>query len=213
MRRILLLLLSIFITLPSYADYMPTYVNSSAYYGNGLIAVKSKIIVYKEQDTSSQVLAIIDKDKIQSSSLLAQKEDQTFIASVKSKDIYLLSVEKDTDEWFYVCYNRPKKLFGWVKKSELTDYMSYPDFYNLYGRKYGLYIFRNLEDKYKKLYSSPDLNSNVVDTFYYARHIALWLIAKNWMLVKVTTFDGQTKTGWFRWRLDNDEITIFPKLR
>ena len=213
MRKVLLLIFLIFLALPSYADYLPVYVNSGVYYGNGLISIGDKALIYKEPDVNSQVLAVINKEKVKVGSLSVQKESETFIASVKDINLYLLPVEKDSDEWFYVCFNKKKRLFGWVKKSESIDYMSYQDFFNLYGRKNGLYFFRNLNDKYKKLYASPNLDSNVVDNFYYADHVSLWLVAKNWMLVKVITYDGKTKTGWIRWRLDDDEIIIFPKLR
>ena len=91
--------------------------------------------------------------------------------------------------------------------------MYWEDFLNLYGRKRGVYIFNNTPDIYKRLYSQEKEESTMVDSFNFPKHIALWLIKGNWMLVKITTYDGLTKTGWMRWRTENGAVMVFPDVR
>lgn len=137
----------------------------------------------------------------------------TFVAYSKEYNLALLSVETDDDDWFYICYDQKRKLFGWVKKNENIDFMPWEAFMNLYGRKFGVYIFNNTPDYYKKLYSKEDEESTVVDTFNFPKHISLWLIKGNWILVKLTTYDGLTKTGWMRWRTEEGDLMAFPDFR
>lgn len=207
----LTILFFMLLILPSYADYMPVYVNPNTYLGEGLITSKEKITVYREKDEESEIIAVIKGDKIKSK--FDSSIENVFLASVKNKNLNLISANDTDDNWFQVCISQKDKTFGWVKKDDYIDYLSLQSFYNFFGRKNGMYLFRNVKDKDKKLYASPSMDSNVVDSFFYPKHISLWLIAREWMLVKVTTYDGQTKTGWLKWRLDDGSIIIFPNLK
>ena len=212
---LIILLLSGFY--PVFADYLPSYSEPSFRCGTGLIAVNGEIPVY-ETDNENGVLSALIKIGNQSVTIKERGVknpliETTFIAYIKENNLALLSVENDTDDWYYVCYDRKRKLFGWVKKSENIDFMDWESFLNLYGRKNGIYIFRNVSDEYKKLYSAPNEDSTVVDSFNFPKHIALWLVNNDWLLVKVTTYDGYTKTGWMRWRTNDKNILAFPDFR
>jgi len=212
MRKIFLtILFFMFLILPSYADFMPVYVDSSIYLGDGVIASKEKITVYKDKNVESEVIAIISGDKIKSK--FNSSIENVFLASIKYKNLNLIAANDNDDEWFEVCISQKDKAFGWVKKDDYIDYLSIQNFYNFFGRKNGLYLFRNVKEKDKKLYASPSIDSNVVDSFFYPKYISLWLIAREWMLVKVTTYDGKTKTGWLKWRLDDGSVIVFPILK
>ena len=218
MRKILFVISClIFLSAPSFADYMPAYTNSLYHFGSGLMSAKGSINVYPSDDDKTPPVAIFNIDKnyfsCKKQGIKKCSAEDSFVAFVPENDIALFSVEGDYDNWFYICYDQSKKLFGWVKKSEFTDFISWENLLDIYGRKYGVYLFRNTPDKYKKLYSGPDENNTMVDDFYYPKHIALWLLSDDWMLVKVTTYDGITKTGWMRWRLDDDSIIAFPAFK
>lgn len=212
MKKILFILTVFLLSyMPSYANYMPVYVNHNIYYGESIIAIRNKAYIYKTPDETTKPVALIDGEKIKISGITSPSLEETFIATYNDKNIYMLPVKEDNDEWYQVCYNQRKQLFGWVKKSDDIDFIPWNAFFNFYGRKYGVYLFRNVDEKYKKLYASPDLNSNVTDTFNFPKHISLWLMNGDWMLVKVLTYDGQTKTGWIKWRLEDGSIIMFPK--
>ena len=203
--------------LPAFADYLPTYINKGFHYGIGLIAAKGEIPIYEMNDLKSPLAALIKfKDNnvsIKERGVKNPEISSTFVAYSNENKLALLSVEIDTDDWFYICYDQKRKLFGWVKKNENTDFITWEDFINLYGRKQGVYIFNNFPEEYKKLYSQENEESTVVDTFNFPKHISLWLVKGNWMLVKITTYDGLTKTGWMRWRNEDNSIMVFPDFR
>ncbi|MCD8025339.1 MAG: hypothetical protein LUE64_07380 [Candidatus Gastranaerophilales bacterium] len=203
MRRFILFFFFLLSQTAFAASYFPVYVNSSTYYGTGVISIKGNVEIYSLEN-NPQIIGTINQNGINN---LAP--ENVFLVS-KENGIRLLPVKSDDDEWYIVCYNQTKKLFGRIKKAENIDYMNYPQLFNLYGRKNGIYIFRNLPDKYKKLYSSPNEESTLVDSFTFPKHIALWLISGDWVLVKVTTYDAQTKTGWLRYRSENGTLFAFP---
>lgn len=211
MKKIIpIFLFLILFSLKVQASYLPSYENSNSYYGIGAVFLQGENKIYKNPSAESETVGSLSYGKLILNDVSAQKEEETFLVSLPSKNLFVLPVKSDNDEWFCVCYNQKLRLFGWIKKTENTDYMSWEDFFNVYGRKYGIYIFRNVGDKNKMLYSSSDNNSNVVDKFFFAKHVSLWLIENDWMLVKITTYDGLTKTGWFRWRLDDGTFLAFP---
>ena len=212
MKKLVIILILLFFSLPVFADYMPAYVNKNLFLGDGFITSKEEIKIYKEKDLNSQVIGFIKGGNV----IINRKKltpENVFISSVESKNLHLIAVDNNDDEWFYACVNQKNKTFGYIKKEDYIDYFSVIDFYNFFGRKNGLYIFRNVPEKYKKLYAKPDIESNAIDSFLYPKYVSAWLIAREWMLVKVVTYDGNTKTGWFRWRGDNGEVFIFPYLK
>lgn len=207
-----LLIFLFFFILPVRADFLPTYISKNNL-GVGVIALKDNVKIYENNDEKGLPLAIIGVGGFTLRGVNHSIEEDIYIARKKTDNLALLSVEYDTDDWFYVCYNYKLKLYGWVKKDEKTDFIKWEDFFNLYGRKNGLYLFNNLPDEYKKLYSKPDFDSTVVDEFKYPKHISLWLISGDWMLVKVLTYGGETKTGWIKWRTKKGNLTAFPDFR
>ncbi len=199
------------------SDFLPSYINPHYQYGTGLVSISGEVPVYESNSNKSNLAAVI---KIKNGEVIIKEAknknpsvDSTFIAYLENENIALLSVIEDTDDMFCICYDQKRGLVGWIQKNDNFDYMSWESFLNLYGRKKGLYTFRNIPEEMKKLYSAPDSESTLTDSFNFPKHIALWLISGNWVLVKVTTYDGQTKTGWMKWRLDDGSIGVFPDFR
>jgi len=214
MQKFLIIFLFLFFGIaPVCADHSPYYINSS-HIGAGVISVEDDITIYEKENVKSGVVALIkiedNKIAIKEKGIKNPLIETTFIIYKKNPQYAFLSVEKDTDDFYYVCYDRKRNLFGWVLKKDTIDFINWESFLNLYGRKFGIYLLRNVPDNYKKLYSAPDTNSTLVDSFNFPKHIALWLIKGDWVLVKVTTYDGLTKTGWMRWKLDDNTIIAFP---
>ncbi len=221
MKKILLFLLLIFafFTQTAFVDYTPTYTNSINHYGIGAARVTNYIVIYEKPDLNSKITEkiywnnarnFITKNKNNKS------PDEIFIVYLPDENIAFFSVEDENEEWLNICYNQKKGLFGWIKKENENSHAKfylYKDLIFEYGKKYGYYTFRNLPPDYKKLYSSPNPDSNVIDDFKYPKYIIPWLIQGNWMLAKVITMDNQTKTGWFRWRSDTGRLFGFVNFR
>lgn len=200
----------------SYADCFPEFAIPSYFYGEGVIFLKGDVPVYETDDDTKEPVALIKNNDTLEIKIKGVKKalvEDSFIVYSKEKNIALLPVDIDYDDWYYVCFDQKRKLFGWVKKAENIDFATYNDLFNLYGRKNGVNIFRNVRDEFKKLYSAPDKESNVVDTFTFPKHVSLWLVSGDWILIKVTTYDDITKTGWFKWRLKDKNVIAFPDFK
>lgn len=199
------------------ADFMPSYTNSINHFGIGAVKVTNYITIYEEPDLNSKVLKRIYWNNIEN--FITDKKEESpndiFLAYIPKENTVFLSAEDETDEWVKVCYNQKKLLFGWVKKENKgqgAKFYTYKDLFFQLGKKCGIYTFRNLPEENKKLYGAPNKDSREVDKFDYPKHISPWLIQGNWMLVKVTTYDNKTKTGWFRWRTDEGRLNGFVQL-
>ncbi len=216
----LILILLSFLFQQVKADFMPSYTNSVNHYGIGAAKITNFVTIYEKPDINSKILQKIYWNNI--GNLLFENKENTekfsdvFLTFLPQDNIVLLSVEDENDEWIEVCYNQKLKLFGWIKKENKNSYAkfySYRDLLLEYGKKYGIYIYRNLPYEYKKLYSGPNKEAREIDEFKYAKYISPWLVQGNWVLVKVTTYDNKTKTGWFRWRDNDGRLYCFVNLK
>ena len=211
----ILIILSVFLglILPAFAkDVMPTHISSVNTNTLGVYQAGKEITLYDEPREGANIVTHIswEGDNIFPDN---KKFEDVFIVYLPKKDLALLAVIDETEDWVRVIYDNTNGLSGWMKKDDPYKFMSWISFFNIYGRKYGLYLFRNVDDKYKKLYPAPNEIKPALDDFYYPKHIALWLISGDWILVKMTGYDNVTKTGWMRWRLDNKGLIVFPKFK
>ena len=201
---------------PSYTNFTPYYTNSVNHYGIGAARVTNFIEIYEKPDLNSKVLQRIYWNNIGnfvvSNKTKMQKPSDIFILYSPKENMVFLSVEDEDDDWINVCFDQKNLKFGWVKKENGkhgAKFYSYKDLFFEFGKKHGIYTFRNLPADFKTLHSSPSIESNVVDEFDYPKFITPWLIQGNWMLVKVVTMNNETKTGWFHWRSDNGRLYGF----
>lgn len=213
-----LLIIVSFLFQQAKADFLPGYTNSIKHYGIGAARVTNVISIYEAPDLNSKLLNIYywngsgvfgTRNKFVDGDV-----QDLLIAFAPKENMAFFSVEDETDDWIKICYNQKKQLFGWIKKENNGNgakFYPWGEFFNEFGKKYGIYVFRNLPPNYKKLYGKPGDTLKAIDDFNYAKHISPWLIRGNWMLVKVVTYDGKTKTGWFRWRSDDGRLYVFVK--
>ncbi len=218
MKKIILtILFSIIFVLKANADVTPQYLSSVAHFGIGVAQIDKNIKIYEKPDSNSKMQAQIvwnEKGNLQCKNTKMRCEaNEIFLGFAPSNNIALFSVEDETDSWIYVCYNQKYRLFGWIKKDEYTKYMTWGEFLISYGKKYGMYLFRDVPKEYKILYASPDSKSPSVDSFFLATHINPWLVSGNWILVKVENYDDKQKTGWLRFRSDNGRFYGFVNLK
>ncbi len=216
MKRLFLLILFLFLFCPVvFADIIPTTTNSIAHYGFGVLNMKDSFCVYSEPDENSKVLKKIDFEKEAQYQPIIDKTSSlegTIIVYVPSSSIALVSVESNQENgWYEIYYDQKNGKTGWVKQTNPDAFKTWRSAYYTWGKKYGLYIFRNVPEEKKRLYSQDSDTSQALESFTYPKNINFSMIRGNWMLVSVLDL-GQhnTKIGWIRWRDDDGKLLIFP---
>lgn len=213
MKKLLILILFIISNLTAKAEFLPAYTDSIKHPGIGVYLAPKTVTLYEER---SEFSPVIDKfsynndDIIHSETNLSARK--AFIAFVPKKKIALFTVEDEDDEWVRVYYDQYNGSLGWIKKDETERFFNWREFFYYYGKKNGLYVFRNLDKELYKLNSQPTDDAQTVDTFDYARFISLTLIKGNWLLVKVFDLDKTQKIGWFKFRNSEGGLYLFPYL-
>ena len=61
------------------------------------------------------------------------------------------------------------------------------------------------------LFGAPVKQTNTIGSLEMPKLIVPWLIRGNWILVKVTDFQNQMKTGWINFRGDDGKLKLFVK--
>lgn len=188
------------------AGYMPYYSNAVPNDALGLFQVTETVKVLDEPKESA-----VEKFEI----VLDYKNMQegVFAAFVAEKELSFLYVT-DVDEGFVeVIYDKDKNLRGWVKLDDRFMFSSWMTFYNLYGRKYGLKLMKDLPKDYQVLRAAPEDDSQVVSRLNYPQKIKLTALRGNWALVSVLDMDKTPKTGYLKWRSADGEIYAFPEIK
>ena len=192
---------------------LPSTSYSQAHWGIGVVEVSNKVLVYSEPNAfSDKIFEIQIKEN---KYLCNQKECKIspFVAFHPQKNVALMIAEDEQGGWANVCYNQTTKSFGWVKLNDNNKFYTWAKFINLYGRQYGLYLFKDVKKKDKLLLAQPFSGSQSVDKFEYPKHIAPWYVSGNFVMVKLLNYDNIQKTGWLRWRTDEGELLLFPDFK
>lgn len=213
--RKFLLILAILLLLPIKAfsaDVVPQYVSMRYTNTLGLYQAPNEIILYSEPSEASTLVHSISwiGEKIFPESV---KPQDLFVVYVPSKNLGYLAVADETEDWVQVIYNNSTGAKGWIKKDDPYRFATWVMFYNMYGRKYGLKLLKDIPDEAKELHASTDDKSQIVGTINMPTKINLNLIRGNWALVSVMDIDKTPKTGYIRWRSDKGVKYYFPAIK
>jgi hypothetical protein len=193
-------------------NIIPEYV--SIEYNNtfGLYQAPNEIVLYKEPSESSNIIQTISwiGSKIYPETI---KPKELFVVYLPEKNLGLLAVTDETEDWVEVIYNNVTGYRGCIKKDDPYRFMSWIMFYNMYGRKYGLKLLKETPAEAKNLYSSAEENSQYVGTINMPQKINLTAIRGNWALVSVYDIDRTPKTGYVKWRSDKGIKFYFPDIK
>lgn len=217
MKKILLLTILFFsFIMPAFCDVMPYYINSLRRYGIGYNEVKSPLILRDTPSSGGKVLETINFDYNNNSSCIINKNrcsvDEIFSAYSKDKQIALMTTIDESQGWNLVCSNQNEApICGWVDE-KINKYYSWSEFFDILGKKYGLYLFKDIQKMDKTLYAAPHRQSNSTGVIELPKYITPWLIRGNWMLVKVYDFNSKQKTGWLNYRDNKGKLKVFVKL-
>ena len=208
MKRFLLVLL-IFMALPVFADTMPFYINSIPKQTLGVYQTDAEITLFSHPDANSNVIK-----KMEFSYEPETMPDNVFGVLINDKKLGFLYVSDiDDDGWVQVIYDKRTGAKGWVQTIDRMQFLPWLNFYNMYGRKYGLRLLKDTPEDIEVLKSKSEDNSQIVSKLRYIKQIKLTVLRGNWALVSVQDLDKTPKTGFLRWRSDDGIIYAFPNIK
>lgn len=198
-------------------EYMPYSSKSFNSYMIGIYFAPEEIKIYSNPDEKAELEAIIRWNIHGTESVPEQlSSSEVFLAFVPSKKYALMQVvsENDNDDWVEIIYNKKTGKKGWVKNLNFDKFKPLLEFIQTNGKDHNLYFLSDVPEKYKTLFTGPDENSQTVKNFEYSsiQEIELVYISGNWMLVRVFDYSKQVQVGWIRWRDNDGNIFVFPKL-
>ena len=208
MKKLLLIICMMFM-LPVFADVMPFYVNSIPKDAIGMYQTGENITLYSEPEANSKAIK-----NVEFSYKPETMPDGMFAVLLNEKRLGFLYVSDIGDDgWVEVIYDRHTGARGWVLTEDKFQFLPWLSFYNMYGRKYGLRLFKDTPDKIEVLRAKSEETSQNVDKLNYVKQIKLTAIRGNWALVSVFDIDKTPKTGYLRWRSDEGVIYAFPNIK
>lgn len=201
-----------FLSLPVFADVMPYYSSSISRDIIGFIQVPESFNIYSSPSQGSDLLETISWNKTEVKLKDGFLEPgETFSVLLYDQRIAFCSVLDEENGWYKVIYDKKNNLSGWFKPAIPQDFWNLRDFYSSFGRKYGLYYFKDIPSSKKNIYSAASDEAQKIDGFDFAKFIKLVIIRGNWALVSVVDLDNQPKTGFVKWRTAEGDLYLFPK--
>ncbi|MBD5401678.1 hypothetical protein HDR58_02595 [bacterium] len=178
----------------------------------GLYQVGNDVKIYKEPDENSQILYRVrwNADEFFPDCIGAEK---FFVVLLPKKELALIHVVDVTEDWVEIIYNNSTGETGWIKKDDPYKFMTWINFYNSYGKKYGLRLLKSSPEKCKDMKAAPEDLSKTISTMNMPQKINLNVIRGNWALVSVMDLDKTPKTGYIRWRSDDGIRYFFPAIK
>ena len=205
-KKIIVLLAILLSTLSVWAGYMPFYSNSIPTGALGLYQITGNVQIFDapSETATEKFLLKVDYEDMQ---------EGIFAAFVPEKELAFLYATDIDDGWVEVIYDKDKNIRGWVQLEDKFLFNSWMSFYNMYGRKYGLKLMKDLPEGNKVLRAAPEDNAQVVSRINYPQKIKLTALRGNWALVSVLDMDKIPKTGFLKWRSATGEIYAFPEIK
>ena len=209
MKRFFLIFICLFLTLPVFADTMPFYVDSIPKSVIGMYQTGENITIFSHPEANSKVIK-----KIDFSYNPETMPDNVFAVLINEKKLGFLYVSDIGDDgWVEVIYDRVTGAKGWVLTEDRLQFLPWLNFYNMYGRKYGLRFMKDSPDELEILKAKSEDLSQTVSTLRYVKQIRVTAIRGNWALVSVVDLDKTPKMGYLRWRGDDGTIYAFPNIK
>lgn len=204
----------LFIVLPAKADVMPYYVSNINSNTIGVYQASSNIKIYKAPNENSALLFDITWDA-KSFNCPDISASNLFVVFLPKKDLAFLPVvdENDGEDWVQILYNQNGYKVGWIKKDDDFRFMNWRTFFNLYGRKYGLYYMKDAPEESKMIYGSAAEEAKQIGKITLPQQIKLTTVSGNWLLMMVFDMDKYEKIGWIKWRNLSGEIYLFPAIK
>lgn len=194
------------------AEVTPVYSKNLHTRTYGFYQVGKLITLYESPDEKSKIVQTISwtKDKLMPENL---NFEDVFTVYNGTKELALMAVEDETEDWVKLIYNNKTNKSGWMKKDDPYKFMTWINLYNAYGKKYGLKVLKDTPEDLLVLRSQTEDKSQVVARLNHPEFIKLNMIRGNWALVTVVDIDKTPKTGYIRWRSDDGVKYLFPDIK
>ena len=204
-----LIIIAMMLMLPVFADTLPYYTNNIPKTAIGVFQTGENLTIYSEPDSNSHVIRTFNFSYNPET-----MPDGVFAVLLNERKLGLIYVSDIGDNnWVQVIYDKHTGAKGWVLTEDRFQFMPWINFYNMYGRKYGLRQLKDAPDEVDVLHSKSEDLSQSVAKINYAKQIKLVKLSGNWVLVTVMDLDKTPKTGFMRWRSDNGTIYAFPNIK
>ncbi len=208
MKRLIIIFLMM-LALPVFADTMPFYMNSIPKGTIGLYQTDESVTLYSEPEANSNVIK-----KMEFTYKPESMPDSVFALLINEKKLGFLYVSDIGDDgWVQVIYDKHTGAKGWVLTSDRMQFLPWLNFYNLYGRKYGLRLLKDTPDEIEVLHAKSEDDSQTISKLNYIKQIKLTAMRGNWALVSVFDLDKVPKTGYLKWRSSEGVIYAFPNIK
>ena len=208
MKRLIIIFLMM-LALPVFADTMPFYMNSIPRGTIGLYQTDESVTLYSEPEANSNIIK-----KMEFTYKPETMPDSVFALLINEKKLGFLYVSDIGDDgWVQVIYDKHTGAKGWVLTSDRMQFLPWLNFYNLYGRKYGLRLLKDTPDEIEVLHAKSEDDSQTISKLNYIKQIKLTAMRGNWALVSVFDLDKVPKTGYLKWRSSEGVIYAFPNIK
>ena len=208
MKRLIIIFLMM-LALPVFADTMPFYMNSIPKGTIGLYQTDESVTLYSEPEANSNVIK-----KMEFTYKPETMPDSVFALLINEKKLGFLYVSDIGDDgWVQVIYDKHTGAKGWVLTSDRMQFLPWLNFYNLYGRKYGLRLLKDTPEEIEVLHAKSEDDSQTISKLNYIKQIKLTAMRGNWALVSVFDLDKVPKTGYLKWRSSEGVIYAFPNIK
>ncbi len=209
MKKIFLLIITLFFMNSVFADTMPFYMDSIPKKAIGMYQTGDNLTIFSEPEANSNIIK-----KFEFKYTSETMPDSVFAVLLNEKKLGFLYVSDIGDEgWVEVIYDKKTGAKGWVLTEDRFQFLPWLSFYNMYGRKYGLRILKDAPEEINALKSKSDDFSQTVATLNYIKQINLTAVRGNWALVSAFDIDKTPKTGYLKWREKDGTIYAFPNIK
>lgn len=193
-------------------DVLPIRPNIVSVRTVGLYQVGNDVTIYKEPHDDAMILYRVrwNDEEFFPETIGAER---FFTVLLPQKELALVEVVDVTDDWVEIVYNNATGQTGWIKKDDPYKFMTWINFYNSYGKKYGLRLLKSAPECAKEIKTSTENDAKTLSTINMPQKINLSIIRGNWALVSVMDLDRTPKTGYVRWRSDDGVRYYFPEVK
>ncbi len=210
---IILFIFTFFIA-PVFADIVPMGSKSIKFYGIGVLNMPANYVIYEQPSKTSHIIREVNYENLKKSAIVNSMDMRTvsYIVYVPSENTALLPVETDNgDNWYNIYINQRTGKTGWVYCENSENFYTYKQLFYIYGKKFGIKFFNDLNENEKYIYAKQNKNSQRVGSFEYPKHVTFTVIQGNWILISINDLTGAPKVGWYNWRNDDGTLNMFPK--
>lgn len=193
-------------------DIMPVRATVNQINTIGLYQIGDDVQIYKEPSEESQILYRVrwTQDEFFPNDI---GFDRFFVVFLPKKSLELVAVTDMTEDWIEIVYDNFSSKTGWIKMDDPYKFMTWINFYNTYGKKYGLTLLGGAPEYCKDIKASTEDLAKTISTINHPTKIKLNVIRGNWALVSVMDMDKTPKTGYVRWRSNDGIRYFFPSIK